>query len=140
MTVAAGEWRLEVRATVDAANAPDRAAQLHALADGGAVLFTGEGEAMMIAFAADGRRRWEQPYPSLSHRSPPLLASAADSCWLAALAADGTLLLLSGADGQPLREAPWPGALYPGGQRQRQPAAPDCCSARATRSSSALAF
>ena len=123
LTVAAGEWRLEVRATVDAVNAPDRAAQLHALADGGAVLFTGEGEAMMIAFAADGRRRWEQPYPSLSHRSPPLLASAADSCWLAALAADGTLLLLSGADGQPLREAPWPGALYPGGQRQRQPAA-----------------
>ena len=123
LTVAAGEWRLEVRATVDAANAPDRAAQLHALADGGAVLFTGEGEAMMIAFAADGRRRWEQPYPSLSQRSPPLLASAADGCWLAALAEDGTLLLLSGADGQPLREAPWPGALYPGGQRQRQPAA-----------------
>ena len=123
LTVAAGEWRLEVRATVGAASAPDRAAQLHALADGGAVLFTGEGEAMMIAFAADGRLRWEQPYPSLSQRSPPLLASAADSCWLAALAADGTLLLLSGADGQPLREAPWPGALYPGGQRQRQPAA-----------------
>ena len=123
LTVAAGEWRLEVRATVDAANAPDRAAQLHALADGGAVLFTGEGEAMMIAFAADGRRRWEQPYPSLSHRSPPLLASAADGCWLAALAADGTLLFLSGQDGNPLLGEQWPGALYPGDQRQRQPAA-----------------
>ena len=121
-----GEWQLDVRATLagaSAASAPDRAAQLHALADGGAALFMGGVEAMMIAFAADGRLRWEQPYPSLSQRSPPLLASAADSCWLAALAADGTLLFLSGQTGSPLLGEQWPGALYPGSQRQRQPAA-----------------
>ena len=121
-----GEWQLDVRATLagaSAVSAPDRAAQLHALADGGAALFTGGVEATMIAFAADGRQRWEQPYPGLSQRSPPLLASAADGCWLAALAEDGTLLFLNGQTGSPLLGEQWPGALYPGSQRQRQPAA-----------------
>ncbi len=125
-----------------------RSGQLHALADGGAVLFPGDAAGTLIAFSAAGQVRWQQRYPELRGFSPPLLASAADGCWLAALSEEGALLLLRGADGTPLasdslvadtpsddppasgapssgalRESGWPGALYPGGRRQRQPAA-----------------
>ena len=120
---ATGAWQLSLSAAAGADLVPNRAAQLHALADGGALLFRGDAAGTLIAFAPDGQPRWEQRYPELHGLSPPLLASAADGCWLAALAEGGALLLLSGAEGMPLREAPWPGALYPGGRRQRQPAA-----------------
>lgn len=117
-----GAWQLATRPPL-AFTQSTRRAQLHALADGGALLFRGDAAGTLIAFGPDGQPRWEQPYPELRDLSPPLLASAADGCWLAALAEDGALLLLSGAEGTPLRQAPWPGALYPGGRRQRQPAA-----------------
>ena len=111
---ATGAWQLATLPPLSFSQSTRRA-QLHALADGGALLFRGDAAGTLIAFGPDGQTRWEQPYPELRDLSPPLLASAADGCWLAALAEDGALLLLRGAEGTPLREAPWPGALYPRG-------------------------
>lgn len=156
----AGAWQLTTQNALSQAPqsgvALPRDGQLHALADGGALLFPGDAAGTLLAFSAAGQVRWQQVYPELSGFSPPLLASAADGCWLAALSEEGALLLLRGADGTPLsgdsdrgessrrdsqvsaptdgdsltlvgdtplQQEDWPGALYPGGRRQRQPAA-----------------
>ncbi len=117
----AGQWRLEGGVTVATGAIGQRAAQMHALADGGVLLYSqnDDATAKLRAYTAAGEKRWERSISGLSERTPPLLASAANVCWLALLNTEGQLRVFAGGDG---REH-WRGALYPGGAQQRQPAA-----------------
>ncbi len=76
---------------------------------GNVYVFMAREQGFLYAYAPDGISRWQATLPG-DHRQPPLLAAGRD-CLLYALTADGTLYVLSTADGTVLGQA----RLYNGG-------------------------
>lgn len=107
----AGPWEVGV--------APGRTARFVADAASRSYLYLGDAEQTLLSWDANGGLRWRVRYPASGDSLLPPLLSVDLGCVLYVLDMDGRLSLFSTATGELLNQV----QLYPGGARNRRPAA-----------------